>query len=77
MDKDSQNSKYRNVLIAARRARQLQGGAAPTISSHSQKVCRVAQDEVAAGKVTAETVGYRTASQNAEPGLDAPDEKEE
>ena len=63
MDKmDTPNSKYRNVLIAARRARQLQGGAAPQVDSRSQKACRVAQDEMAAGKVTAESVGYRTAS---------------
>ena len=48
---DGFDSNYRFVLVAARRARQLQGGAKPGISARSTKACRVAQDEVAAGKV--------------------------
>jgi len=48
---DGFDSNYRFVLVAARRARQLQGGAKPGISAKSTKACRVAQDEVAAGKV--------------------------
>lgn len=45
------DSNYRFVLVAARRARQLQNGSQPLVSSHSTKACRVAQDEIAAGKV--------------------------
>jgi DNA-directed RNA polymerase subunit omega len=45
------DSNYRKVLVAARRARQIQSGAAPLVQSHSVKACRVAQDEVDAGKV--------------------------
>jgi DNA-directed RNA polymerase subunit omega len=45
------DSNFRYVLVAARRARQLQNGAEPLIKSHSRKACRVAQDEIAAGKI--------------------------
>lgn len=45
------DSKYRYILVAARRARQLQGGASALVSSTSQKACRVARDEIKAGKV--------------------------
>jgi len=55
------SNKYRDVLITAKRARQLQGGASPAVSSKSMKVCRVAQEEMAAGKLDANTVGYRVA----------------
>lgn len=45
------DSNYRKVLVAARRARQLQGGSAALINSHSTKACRIAQEEVEAGKI--------------------------
>ncbi|MBV8206970.1 MAG: DNA-directed RNA polymerase subunit omega [Acidobacteria bacterium] len=45
------DSNYRYILVAARRARQLQGGARPKVESKSRKACRIAMDEVAAGKV--------------------------
>jgi DNA-directed RNA polymerase subunit omega len=45
-------NKYSLVKGAARRARQLQSGAPPLGVSNSMKACRVAQDEVRAGKVT-------------------------
>lgn len=48
---DGFDSNYRFVLVAARRARQLQSGSQPLIASRSTKACRVAQDEIAAGKV--------------------------
>ena len=44
-------SKYQLVKVAARRARQLQQGAAPMIKPTSTKACRVAQDEIRAGHV--------------------------
>lgn len=46
------DSNFRYVLVAARRARQLQNGAEPLVSTHSRKACRVAQDEIAAGKIS-------------------------
>ena len=45
------DSNYRYILVAARRARQLQGGAPPVSRNHSRKPCRIAQDEIKAGKV--------------------------
>ena len=48
---DGFDSKYRYILVAARRARQIQSGARPMVSMDSRKPCRIAQDEVDAGKV--------------------------
>jgi DNA-directed RNA polymerase subunit omega len=48
---DGFDSNYRYILVAARRARQLQGGAPPVIDTQSRKPCRIAQDEIKAGKV--------------------------
>ena len=44
-------SNDRYSLVAARRARQVQGGAPPVIDTGSRKPCRIAQDEIRAGKV--------------------------
>ena len=48
---DGFDSNYRYILVAARRARQLQSGAPPVIDTQSRKPCRIAQDEIKAGKV--------------------------
>lgn len=45
------DSNYRKVLVAARRARQLQSGSHALVDSHSTKACRIAQDEIDAGKI--------------------------
>jgi DNA-directed RNA polymerase subunit omega len=45
------DSNYRYVLVAARRARQIQNGARPAVEPHSRKPCRIAEEEVQAGKV--------------------------
>jgi DNA-directed RNA polymerase subunit omega len=45
------DSNFRYVLVAARRARQLQNGSQPLIHARSTKACKVAQEEIAAGKV--------------------------
>jgi DNA-directed RNA polymerase subunit omega len=50
---DVVDSNFRYVVMAARRARQLQNGSQPLIDSRSHKACRVAQEEIAAGKVKA------------------------
>jgi DNA-directed RNA polymerase subunit omega len=47
------DSNFGYVVLAARRARQLQSGSQPLIDTRSSKACRVAQDEIMAGKVTA------------------------
>jgi DNA-directed RNA polymerase subunit omega len=45
------DSNYRKVMVAARRARQLQCGSHALVSTASNKPCRIAQDEIDAGKI--------------------------
>ena len=46
------DSNYRKVLVAARRARQLQNGSQALVPTRSNKACRIAQDEINAGKIS-------------------------
>jgi DNA-directed RNA polymerase subunit omega len=50
------DSKFRFILVAAKRARQLQAGAKSMVQSLSKKPTRVAQHEVEAGLVPYELV---------------------
>ena len=45
------DSNYRYILVAARRARQIQSGARPLIETPVKKPCKVAQEEIKQGKV--------------------------
>jgi len=45
------DSNYRKVMVAARRARQIQSGAHALVPTQSTKPCRIAQDEIDAGKI--------------------------
>ena len=49
--KDGFDSNYRYVLVAARRARQLSGGAPPLVNTAARKPCKIAQEEIDAGKI--------------------------
>ncbi len=49
--KDGFDSNYRFVLVAARRARQLSGGAPPLVNTTARKPCKIAQEEIEAGKI--------------------------
>lgn len=46
---DNVDSKYRFILLAAKRARQLQGGAKSLIHTTVRKNTRIAQEELRAG----------------------------
>lgn len=46
------DSNFRYVLVAARRARQLQQGSRPLLTSSTRKPHKVAQEEIKAGLVT-------------------------
>lgn len=46
------DSNYRKVLVAARRARQLQSGSRTLVNTNSTKPCRMAQDEIEAGVIS-------------------------
>lgn len=50
------DSKYRFILLAAKRARQLQGGARPMIQTPIKRLTKVAQLEVLAGMVPFENL---------------------
>ncbi len=45
------DSNYRYILVAARRARQIQGGARPMVDTAARKPCKIARQEIDAGKV--------------------------
>jgi DNA-directed RNA polymerase subunit omega len=64
------DSNYRYILVAARRARQLQSGAPPVVDTNSRKPCRIAQDEIRAGKVKWEIPETRSAVEQAGEVLD-------
>ena len=64
------DSNYRYILVAARRARQLQSGAPPVVDTNSRKPCRIAQDEIRAGKVKWEMIQTRSAAEQAAETLD-------
>ena len=49
--KDGFDSNYRYVLVAARRARQISGGAPPLVETNARKPCKIAQQEIDAGKI--------------------------
>ena len=48
------DSKFRYILVAAKRARQLQAGARPLVQTPSKKTTKIAQQEVLAGLVPIE-----------------------
>ncbi len=52
------DSKFRFILVAAKRARQLQSGARPQVQTSSKKLTRVAQQEVEAGLVPFEMAEF-------------------
>lgn len=45
------DSKFRYIIVAAKRTRQLQAGAKPMVAGQGRKFTRVAQEEVTAGMV--------------------------
>jgi len=48
------DSKFRFILVAAKRARQLQAGARPLVQTQTKKLTKVAQMEVEAGLIPIE-----------------------
>lgn len=56
------DSKFRYIIVAAKRARQLQAGAKPMVSAQGRKFTRIAQEEVSAGLVRFELTEETKAS---------------
>ncbi len=63
------DSNFRYVIVAARRARQLQNGSLPLVVTPSSKASRIARDEIMAGLV--QHVRYDTPV--LKPGFEAPE----
>lgn len=72
---DNIDSKFRFILIAAKRARQLQSGAKPLVPTHSRKPTRIAQEEVRAGVIKWELIPYVKREEPAAPERKAKAEK--
>ena len=53
---DEERGVYRFILAAARRARQLQGGARPSITTTSRKPTKIAMEEIREGNVKVEII---------------------
>ncbi|MCI0486955.1 MAG: DNA-directed RNA polymerase subunit omega [Blastocatellia bacterium] len=68
-DKNEENwtteidSKYRLVLLAARRSKQLQRGAKPRVQSSARKNTRIALEEVERGLVQYRNIKKETAAE--------------
>ena len=45
------DSKFRYIIVAAKRTRQLQAGSQPMVNTQSRKFTRIAQEEVSSGLV--------------------------
>ena len=56
------DSKYRFILLSAKRARQLQGGARPMIQTSIKRFTKIAQLEVLAGLVPFENLQVESAA---------------
>lgn len=57
-------SKFRYILISAKRARQLQSGVRPLVQSQSKKATKIAQQEVSSGLVPFEIIEIKSDSDN-------------
>jgi len=60
------DSKFRYILISAKRARQLQSGARPLVQTPTKRATKVAQQEVTAGLVPFEIIELNTQKGNDE-----------
>ena len=66
---DGFDSNYRYILVAARRARQLQGGARPVLPTSSKKPTIIAMEEVRRGLVKYSLTGQAPEEPPTEPNL--------
>ena len=64
------DSNYRYILVAARRARQLQSGSRPLVETSSRKPCRIAAQEIQAQKVKWSIPEPKQAAEPAQPAAE-------
>jgi DNA-directed RNA polymerase subunit omega len=53
---ETNDSKFRMILLAAKRARQVQSGAKPLVHTTARKATRIAQEEIRAGALPYEVL---------------------
>ncbi|HET7099830.1 MAG TPA: DNA-directed RNA polymerase subunit omega [Terriglobia bacterium] len=58
------DSKFRYILICAKRARQLQSGVRPLVQTQTKKATKIAQMEVSAGLIPFEIIELKADSGN-------------
>lgn len=66
---DPEQSTYRFIIVAAKRARQLQGGARPVLPTSSKKPTVISMEEVRRGLVKYSLSGQAPEAPEAEPIL--------
>lgn len=66
---DPEQSMYRFIIVSAKRARQLQGGARPVLPTSSKKPTVIAMEEVRRGLVKYSLTGPAPETQLIEPAL--------
>jgi len=54
------DSKFRYILICAKRARQLQSGARPRVQTQTKRATKVAQQEVSSGLIPFEIIELKS-----------------
>jgi DNA-directed RNA polymerase subunit omega len=60
------DSKFRYILISAKRARQLQSGVRPLVQAQTKRATKIAQQEVSAGLIPFEVTDIKSDSNNGE-----------
>jgi len=73
--KVTDESKFRMILVAARRARQIQGGAKPLVHTVARKPTRIAQEEIKAGVLPYEVLHTESPEEEEKPSAPAPKAK--
>ncbi len=68
---DPEQSTYRWIIVAAKRARQLQGGARPFLPTTSKKSTMIAMEEVRRGLVKYEDPALAPTLEDPEPEAEA------
>ena len=68
-------SKFRMILVAAKRARQIQSGAKPLVHTMARKPTRIAQEELKAGMLPYEVLQTESPEENEQDSVPAPKAK--
>jgi DNA-directed RNA polymerase subunit omega len=72
---ETNESKFRMILLAAKRARQVQSGAKPLVHSSARKATRIAQEEFKAGVLPYEVLPTATPEHSGKESAPAPKAK--